>query len=209
MGLTFTALNAIRARSHRHRYRNRFCFKHQFSLSMGQKISGQVRATDNTPLIQSSVLLLMPNGQGITSVNTDNAGHFVFSTLPPSSYVIQASAQGYGSQLYDNVPCAGPSQLLCNALAANPVIVGSQDITDVDFRLPRLSAFIGTVTGSDGQPVDPINLVVVDINGNAVAYGETDNYGNYTAGSIYGHLLYFCQRLHRLFAALSRSRLHF
>ena len=176
-----------------------------FLLSNGQKISGQVRATDNTPLGQSSVSLLMPNGQSITSVNTDTAGHYVFSTLPPDSYVVQADAQGYGSQLYDTVSCAGPAQTQCNALAANVLSVGSQDVADIDFRLPRLSNFFGQVTGSDGQPLPSIALTILDQNGNAIGYGGTDNAGHYSAGSLSAGTYYLYANGYGVFSRLYPS----
>jgi Carboxypeptidase regulatory-like domain len=154
-----------------------------FSLGTGQQLTGQVRGSDNLPLA-GQVYLLMPNGQSLTSTSSDAGGHYLFQTLPPDSYVVEAATNGYGSQMYDHVACSGPLQNQCNTLAATPVVVGSQNISDVNFTLPLLSSVSGTVTTSDGAALIGGYVTVVDQNGNTVAGANVDAFGNYSAGPI-------------------------
>jgi hypothetical protein len=170
-----------------------------FAMSMGQKIFGQVRATDNSPIATATVQLLQPNGQGLGGAVTDAAGHYSFSTLGPGSYVVEATANGYGSQLFDHVACAGPVQTQCNLLAANPVTIASQDLIDINFSLPRLSTITGHIVGNDGHPLLNVQTSVFDANGNFVAAGSTDMYGNYTAGPIGNGTFYILASSDHLF----------
>ena len=155
-----------------------------FAMSMGQKIFGQVRATDNSPIASATVQLLQTNGQGLQGALTDAAGHYSFSTVGSGSYVVEAAANGYGSQLFDHVACAGPVQTECNLLLANPVTITSHDLIDINFSLPRMSTITGHITDNEGHPLINVQTSVFDANGTYVASGSTDMYGNYTAGPI-------------------------
>ncbi len=160
-----------------------------FSLGTGQQLTGQVRGSNNLPLA-GQVYLLMPNGQSLTSTSSDAGGHYLFQTLPPDSYVVEAAANGYGSQMYDHVACSGPLQTQCNTLAATPVVVGSQNISDINFTLPLLSSVSGTVSTTDGAPLNGGYVTVVDQNGNTVANVNMDGFGNYSAGPIANGMYY-------------------
>jgi uncharacterized surface anchored protein len=156
-----------------------------FALNDGVQLSGDVRASDNSPISNASVQLLSPTGYIYGQVGTDNVGHYKFTTLPPGSYLLEATAQGYGSQFYDLVTCTGPLQNNCDTSSASPVTVGTNDVVDVDFSLPRQSAFTGTVTDASGS-TPPIQgyVGVLDSNGNLVASSYSDGAGHFTTNAV-------------------------
>ncbi len=153
-----------------------------FSLSPGVKLTGQMRATDNTP-IQGAVTMVSPSGDPIYTANVDAAGHFEFDTLSPGSYLFKAFANGYSTQLFNHQTCGGPLLQDCNYSAATPVTVGTTPISGINFSLQQLSAFAGTVADQNGT-LPQVGIYVLDQNGNVVTSGGTDQSGHYVTGAV-------------------------
>ena len=153
-----------------------------FSLSSGVKLTGQLRANDNSP-VQGTVMLVTPSGDPQFSVNSDTAGHFEFDTIPPGSYLFEASANGYSSQVYNHLTCGGPLLQTCNVSNATPVVVGTTNVTGINFSLQALAAFTGTISDQNG-PLSQVSIYVLDQNGNSVTSGGTDQSGHYITGSV-------------------------
>jgi hypothetical protein len=154
-----------------------------FALDAGRRISGVVRNSSNQPLKQAVVVLSEGSSFGVTTY-ADDFGRYAFSTLLAGTYKVQATASGYGWQMFNHVACSGPLQAQCDLDQAASLLVSSQDITAIDFDLPQLAAIQGTVTDASSTPLSYAQVDVVDANGNIVAQGYSDSSGHYIAGPI-------------------------
>lgn len=157
-----------------------------FSLSPGQRISGQLRGTNNVPTVGQLMLYNTAGGSPIF-INTDAVGHYSFSTVGKGTYQLQAQASGYGSQMYDHVNCDGPTQTSCNLSKADTFAVGTHDV-EIDFSLTVLGSIHGTIATSSGAPLNNnsgTQIVVYDGYGNYIATSNSDyNADTYTVAGL-------------------------
>jgi hypothetical protein len=154
-----------------------------FALSLGQRISGEVRDAANQPIYNAVAYLYDGSGNNLTGLTTDNFGRYVFSTLPPGNYKVEAQASGYGSAMFNQIACGGPLQTDCDLSQAAMLAISNQDVSGINFSLPLLSAISGTVTATS-VPVPNIEIQVLDANNNFVGWSWTDPNGRYTIGPL-------------------------
>lgn len=156
-----------------------------FSLSKGLTISGQIRDSNNRPLSNAQISFVNYfDQQNLVLAGTDAVGHYSISTLGPGNFPLVATANGYGSQLYDHVACDGPLLNQCDATKATPVSLVSQNVYDIDFNLPQLAYVSGHVSTREGVPIAYTQILLVDSNNLNIAYADTDNSGGFTIGSL-------------------------
>jgi len=149
-----------------------------FALDHGQQIAGQLRDTANQPL-NGMVTLADAAGTALESTSTDTLGRYVFSTLPPAIYKLEAQAYAHGWQMFDHVACGGALQNQCDLAQATGLEISDHDQLGINFSLPRLAAIHGSVTDSDGTPLSNAYIYVIDGTGGAVAQGNALPDGTY------------------------------
>lgn len=151
-------------------------------LDLGRRIAGTVRDPSGQPLPNATISLNNVGGNGGTSTTADQFGRYQLSTLPSDTYHALASANGYGSQLYDHVACGGPLLTDCDLNQGTPLTISSQDLLGIDFNLPRLATIHGTVHNLPATA--NATITVVSLGGSYVAQGYTDQQGNYSVGPL-------------------------
>ncbi|SDN38171.1 Carboxypeptidase regulatory-like domain-containing protein [Cryobacterium flavum] len=118
-------------------------------LVAGTVISGTVTAANNgVPLSNVTVFIssTSDNWWSYNSAYTDYSGNFTSQPLLPGSYYLRyENSQGqYVTQWFDNAASGAQS---------TAVNVGIDPVTSVDAQLTLGGAIVGTITGSDGQPI--------------------------------------------------------
>jgi Carboxypeptidase regulatory-like domain len=106
----------------------------------------------------AQVTAVMPNGvpvAQIAPVRTDAAGHFIFRDLEAGTYQLRASAEGYAQQDYNQRP-GGQSSMM---LSVN--LTDGQAVKDAVFRLTPGGTLSGRITGSSGEPLVNIEVLLV------------------------------------------------
>ena len=122
----------------------------------GPRISGTVRdAAGAAPLSTISIELYSPLGRLLGTATSDLAGHYVirdpnsfatpFTIAPGSYYLRTRNNRGYVDEAYPDVVCVD-----CDIRIGTPVVVGSTDVTGIDFTLAAGGVVAGTVTDADG-----------------------------------------------------------
>lgn len=156
------------------------------ALGSGKSISGTVRDNDNQPVPNAYLTLYDSTGDTFTNVYSDDFGRYVFTTLPADDYKIGATANGFGSQLYNHVVCSGPLQSQCDTSLAEAIRVSNANVANVNFNLPVLATIQGIVTGPNFQPSGYFNnqVVVLDEFGSLVAQTAVASDGHYKAGPL-------------------------
>lgn len=145
-----------------------------FALQLGGSISGNVTDGAN-PLSGVQIRVFDSTGRDVRNEFTDSAGNYSATGLPSGSYFLQTSAQGFISELYDNIVCLNCDVTTGNAVA---VTVGS-DTGGINFALSAGVTISGTVTSSLA-PLSNISVNLYDSGGNYVTSGATNVAGVYT-----------------------------
>jgi hypothetical protein len=153
-----------------------------FGLVRGGSISGVLTvAATGLPVSGAWVSVGDSSGRLVTSAETDAAGTYTTSKpLPSGTYYAWASnVPGYLAELFDDIPCAGPS---CTATAGTPIAVtAGATTTGIDFALGPGGRITGTVTdAATGLPLAPVRVAIYDGDLRAVATGAADSSGVYT-----------------------------
>jgi hypothetical protein len=76
---------------------------------------------------------------------TDEQGHFLFENVPPGSYDLQVSRNGYVDAEYGQKKPDGPGAIL--------TLTSGQSTTDLVFKLAHTAAISGRVFDEDGEPI--------------------------------------------------------
>ena len=118
------------------------------------RISGRVLAADNARPVKRARVFInaaeLPGGRGIL---TDDAGLFDFAELPAGRYTLTVSKTGFISLSYGQ---RRPLQ------AGTPLQLGDgQQLTGIDFRLPRGSVIAGHVLDESGDPMPGASVQVL------------------------------------------------
>jgi hypothetical protein len=110
-------------------------------------VSGTVvRLDTGEPLKKANVTL---QSHASTTLNvfylTDEQGHFVFENIPPGSYNLQVSRNGFVDAEYGQKKPGAPGAIL--------TLEPGQRMTDLFFKLARTAAISGHVFNEDGEPI--------------------------------------------------------
>ncbi len=155
-----------------------------FTLDAGGQISGRITNAITGEGIESRILLYDGEGIPLDIFFTDPEG-FTISGLRPGAYFLEASATGFVSELYDNIPCTSESP--CDPLSGSSVVVAiATETSGIDFALEPFGTISGTVLDADsGEPIANATLYVAEEGDSLLSAARTDENGRYriTAGS--------------------------
>lgn len=159
------------------------------AMTTGFRLAGALRDNANQPL-SGSVTVYNGSGTWLATVNTDYVGHYSIGPMPQGAYKAAASANGHGSQLFDQIACSGSLQQACDTAKATPIAVTDKDVVAINFNLPLLARIEGAVTAAGGQPITGgFSLGLLDEFGNNVSagyfYGDHYDYGPLAPGKYY------------------------
>jgi hypothetical protein len=157
-------------------------------LAAGSTISGTVRNGSGQTLADISVAAYPVNADGSVgtysgySVTTNSSGVYALNGLPAGSYRLEFSDWSnrvYGSTWLDSLSAASSRTV---------TITASQALGNVNVVMPSTFTLSGKVTNSSGQPVQGVNVVAVDRNGQIVSsFGQgsfTDSDGNFSVSPV-------------------------
>jgi protocatechuate 3,4-dioxygenase beta subunit len=129
----------------------------EFHLLRLGSISGRVTDMVGAPIVGAEVRANFPQCGGCTppSVLTDTGGNYRIDGLQPEDYLLGASAWGYVSQFFSN---AGGAIAPEDATLIYPNL--EEDVTGIDFRLPRPARVEGRVLDVAGDPVQGATVAI-------------------------------------------------
>src|ERR1035437_1076149 len=108
-------------------------------------ITGHVlNSLSRVPIRKATVRLTARQGPISLTADTDAEGKFAFTALPPGTYSLFATRDGFDPTPRWTVVSLGPDG----------------HITDATIRLPPLSVITGHVLDEDGEPVDRAQVLL-------------------------------------------------
>jgi hypothetical protein len=111
-----------------------------------------VRLDTGEPLKKAKVSLQSHSGDAFSVfLLTDEQGHFLFEKVPPGSYELHISRNGYVEAEYGQKKIGAPGAVL--ALAPH------QHMTDLVFKLSRTASISGHVLDEDGEPIAKAEVI--------------------------------------------------
>jgi len=118
------------------------------------RIAGRVLTADSgRPVVRARVLINAAEVPGGRGTQTDADGTYEFTALPAGRYSVNVSKTGFVSLSYGQ---RRPLQ------AGTPLqLADSQQLTGIDFRLPRGSVIAGHVMDETGDPMPGITVQVM------------------------------------------------
>jgi len=117
------------------------------------QISGTVVTSDVTPVPVRRAIITLTGEQNLRLVAvTDDAGGFVFTSLPANRYALSAARAGYVPMAYGSKRPGG---------AGTPVLLADNQRATVVMSLPRGSVITGTVRDDAGRPVPDVTVSVL------------------------------------------------
>ena len=141
-----------------------------FPLAKAGYLAGTVTSLGGTPLVGITVAAYNPDGTRRGFTQTDSAGHYVLS-VPPGTYAVAAydTTLKYVTTFYNDRETFG---------SADPLAVAASQTTLANFALPQSVQISGTVTNSNGAPLENI-IVNAYSNSGTVVGTTTDASGHY------------------------------
>jgi hypothetical protein len=117
-------------------------------------IRGRVTSAGGQPVAGAMVRAILDGAVGRSDV-TDAQGRYAVATLPPGSYRVEVSKDGYVT-----VPYAQSSTVPAGRMVA---IDGDRIVDRIDLVLPRGSAIAGTVVDEYGEPLHDVAVDVLQV----------------------------------------------
>lgn len=113
-------------------------------------IEGRVVASaGGAPLAELQVTAYdAADGDPVATVETDAAGYYRLTRLPPGSYKVAVGRSAYRAEVYDGIPCGETCDL---SLGQNVTAGLNQVATGIDFALERLGSLSGIVRDQTTQ----------------------------------------------------------
>ncbi|MBK8139213.1 MAG: hypothetical protein IPK52_25915 [Chloroflexi bacterium] len=129
-----------------------------FSLDIAGSISGRVTEEDGTTPIPFAQVCaqIHPFGDGFGCINADSDGYYTFGGLGTAVYAVDARADGFAQELYDNVPWYGD-----RSLSAPVAVTAGANTPNINFLLGPAGTISGTVYAEDG--ITPLGSMPVDL----------------------------------------------
>jgi hypothetical protein len=154
-----------------------------FSLARGGRVSGMgTNASTGSPL-QVSVTIRDAQDSSRAFAFAAASGVYTSSVVPPGTYYAIANANGFLTELYDNLPCAQN----CTARFGTAFVVTANTTTGgIDFALDPVSAqggtggIRGTITHeTTGLPLNGVTVQAFNSAGTQVGTATTNARGDY------------------------------
>ena len=154
-----------------------------FALDAMGSISGRVTDAGTGQGIPFPSVILESTETGSTIYTQgDETGRYQSPGLDSGDYYVYTENHDfYVDEIYDNVPCArDPYTVICDTTTATPVSVELfTEVTGIDFALEPGGIIAGTITQTlDDAPIFSV-VSVLDMDGQVVAYGSSDEQGYY------------------------------
>jgi len=165
-----------------------------FALVEGGFVTGTIHdSVTNDVIVGQTVELSMQSGSGttfVTSTVTNPTGYFSFAGVTAGTYFLNTSGStGYQNEIYNNIPCAGPTCANVGAGTPIPVTLGGA-VNGRDFNLdPIAGGLRGRITGTaTGLPLQGVTVNLYQRSGSGIFVTSTvTNYrGNYFFDSLPG-----------------------
>lgn len=117
-------------------------------------VSGTVLRLDTGEPLKKALVGLQShiNAENSYFELTDDQGHFLFDNIPPASYNLQVSRNGFADAEYGQKKPGAPGAIL--------TLTPGQHVTDLIFKLWRAAAISGHVYDEDGQPIARAEVIV-------------------------------------------------
>lgn len=141
-------------------------------------IAGQVTdAVTGGGIEGEAVTLFTGTGDYVDTAITATGGFYNFFNLDTGSYRAFASATGYPSELYNEIPCPDG----CDPLNGTAfTVTDGQTTSNIDFTLgSELTRIAGFVMDDTFAPLVDMTIVAYDATGNAIGAAVTDANGSY------------------------------
>lgn len=117
------------------------------------RISGTVVTSDPTPVPVRRAIVTLTGEQNVRLVAvTDDAGVFVFTSLPANRYSVSAAKGGYVPMAFGSKRPGG---------AGTPILLSDDERATAVITLPWGSAITGTVRDDLGRPVPDVTVSVL------------------------------------------------
>ena len=154
-----------------------------FALDEGFTISGTLTAENDGSPIMGTVCIYEQDGTGVTCPESDDTGFYESQALPQGDYVVLTNPiPGFVAEIYDNIQQIGFEDPF---LMADPVAVGPNDATGIDFALQQGFTISGTITDqSTGDPVIDGEICVYETDGTGVLCAGAEADGSYTTPEV-------------------------
>ena len=150
-----------------------------FALGKSGSITGSVVDSQTNEPLRTTVELWR-DGSVVTTRIPNAAGEYLFAGLIPADYVVSTQGASHRDELYDDVPCLGPSFSECDPALGMPlVVVAGAVFADIDLALDRLGVIAGTILdGTTGAGLAGGLRLYAD-DGTLEATGSSDATGAY------------------------------
>jgi hypothetical protein len=124
-------------------------------------VAGSVFRLDDGEPLKKAKVSLQTHATGAFSdfLLTDEQGHFLFDNVPPGSYDVQVSRNGFVDAKY--------GQKKPGAAGANLTLVPRQRMTDLVFKLARAASISGHVFDEDGEPIARAEVIAYRASGHS------------------------------------------
>ncbi len=149
-----------------------------FSLPPSARLSGRViNGVTFEPIRSARVMLFDQDGNQVGTDFSNSDGTYRFETLAAGTYFLRAEEYGFGTQLWNGIPCTGN----CNPTSGTPIVVDfGDDVTDVDFQLDLPSGIVGRVTHAEtGVSLQSARVLLWDDMGNLIGSDFPSESGRY------------------------------
>jgi Ca2+-binding RTX toxin-like protein len=148
-----------------------------FSLRVGGTISGTVTDSEGTPIGNAWLLACPFSGETCLSATSAPDGTYTIAALATDSYLVQAQAEGYVAEYYDD-------HLLQDDADPVPVTEGA-NTPNINFSLRTGGTISGTVTDPAGNPIANASIGAFSgLLGVYGSYSSTGPDGTYTIGGL-------------------------
>ena len=138
-----------------------------FDLDRGASISGWfIDAATGEALVDGSVCVFEPDGTGVRCAGPEPNGRYETSFLLPGEYVIEATANGYDAEFYDDVPNDGTNTFA----QATRITVGTENVEHINIELTQTGAIADRVRVDYECEVSQSALAAVPVGALASGY---------------------------------------
>lgn len=128
-----------------------------FTLVRGSTLSGNVANKTYGPIGSAYVALLDTSLNYMNYAYTDYEGDYSMTGIRAGLYYVMAQASGYGQRWYNNATSVD---------SATIVPIGSEEnVTGIDFNLPRGALISGKVMDENGDPLPWADVSAISVDG--------------------------------------------
>ncbi len=136
-------------------------------------VAGSVVSANTGEPLRKAHIFLTPHGQGDTAVpftvNSDSAGHFSLTQIPPGPYDLHVTHDNYLASSFAQRDSSSPGAVL--------TLTPSQKMTDLIFRLHATAVITGRVVDEDGDPLPNVDVTASARKSDRSTVGQSNDGG--------------------------------